>query len=800
LQVSAQSLTAAEPGRKFALSIASDLAGRVWVGTENGGIWCYSPTSPAGQQWTRFTTADGLGDNTALALACDCQGRIWVGHAAHGVSVFNGERWAHYDIVGGAEKPGSLSGPMGDHVVAIKVCPTNGDVWMATNAGLTRYSESTDCWTDYTPAGSGEPGRTGSGELGRTGGLATNQVLAMAFDAAGNLYCATGADGLLILDAASGYSKSRQVNGPEAVAPVAQGSGLPTNLMTDVLVAHDGTIYAGTCAGLAWSRDGGASWQYVRGKDWADKVKQSADTPPNGWNSSQHGPLIDEDYVTCLAEDATGELLVGSRRHGWLTVSRNGDTIAPSPGTGPNVYVRCLPPKSCPYPVMATYGRGIALLNSSLTQFAIQSAESQSPPPLPTGAPPIDLAGLNRELSAMAQVPPSPDDAAPLIVALPDDWRTQGDWLGRYGRYWAIIASILSPGDGFDYLWGTGPTKPQHSLQMGPHRKGEDSNRFYIASLYGDDPRTLELPPVYLDSRIKHKLTTERLPRRQAEWNDAGFNYPLSWSGPDLYLQLAVPAGSFVMSVYAINDDGETGGPRALRDYEMVVKTGPDEPTIDLSDFDKSPTVATSRIHDFWSGVYKRFFVRGPCNVWVQVRRNYSDVAKLSGMMLDLADETPPPYFMTPQQWDEAQTRKLQRDNAQRQAFANSPATRAAQFAPQTSPADAAAAVLQHLDEMQNWNPRWWAINHRRLGVLLARWYEAQGHLTRPMLVQRATALYDAGLYDAWEADQTDMGHRPARYIERSLRWDGHSDYSSHGLATVTHYLDQAQTPPATQP
>jgi ABC-type uncharacterized transport system permease subunit len=45
-----------------------------------------------------------------------------------------------------------------------------------------------------------------------------------------------------------------------------------------------------------------------------------------------------------------------------------------------------------------------------------------------------DIADMTEELSKPPQTRRAKQS---LVVALPDDWRTQGDWLGRYGRYWA---------------------------------------------------------------------------------------------------------------------------------------------------------------------------------------------------------------------------------------------------------------------------------------------------------------------------------------------------------------------------
>jgi ligand-binding sensor domain-containing protein len=48
----------------------------------------------------------------------------------HGVSVYDGETWKNYGVI---------EGPIGERIFAIAVCPADGDVWIATSAGLTRY-------------------------------------------------------------------------------------------------------------------------------------------------------------------------------------------------------------------------------------------------------------------------------------------------------------------------------------------------------------------------------------------------------------------------------------------------------------------------------------------------------------------------------------------------------------------------------------------------------------------------------------------------------------------------------------
>ena len=107
----------------YVMALCSDLAGNLWIGTEGEGVFRYSPTQPAAEQWAQSTTGDGLGDDYGYSLACDHQGRIWVGHLNHGISVFNGQRWQNYEMVGGLSKPDTRSGPLGERVFKIAVCP-----------------------------------------------------------------------------------------------------------------------------------------------------------------------------------------------------------------------------------------------------------------------------------------------------------------------------------------------------------------------------------------------------------------------------------------------------------------------------------------------------------------------------------------------------------------------------------------------------------------------------------------------------------------------------------------------------
>lgn len=754
-----------ENARQFVVSMCTDLDGNIWVGTEGDGVQRFNPHAAALQQWRRYTTRDGLGDDYAYAIACDQQGRIWVGHLNHGVSVFNGVNWRNYDV---------SAGPLGERVFRVAVCPGDGSVWIATDCGLSRYDPSTDQWNNYT----------------RASGLPSDQISGLAFDKTGNIYAATQCDGLAIASLHESNLRWRHISGPDDLSPQPTGAGLPTNQINDVLAANDGTVFAATSAGLAWSIDRGNSWRFVRGADWADKVRNSAFGPPPGWRA-RPGAFLAEDFITCLSEEAQGAIYVGYRQHGWEKFARGTAGSLISLTSQSKGIVSALPVRMENLAVAGTYGKGLISLGAPSANLA--PAETPTTRPVakwPAGATPPSLYVLNQELDAAARVSPNESMQPPWAIALPDDWRTQGDWLGRYGRYWAVIPTI----DAYaDYVWGAGEESVPFVRQIGPHHNSGDGLRRWITALYSDDPRCLQMPPVYMDSRVKHGLTTPRLNRRPAQWDDHGEAYSSTYEGPDLYCTLKIPAGEFILSIYELNDNAHSV---PNRDFKLEIRPHSENGLDDLSNFDTQPILAESRVAMFYGGVYKRFVVCGPAGLTVKASRQYSFNADLIGMMLDRLDEQTPPYFMLLDQWQSRQSERARLLAEELAEWKRDPNLRLARFAPAASEFQAGQILARLLDEMRDWNPAWWAANHQRLAVLLSRWCEAHAMSAATKSIAGFPALladsyYQAGWYEKWESALKSSGIKTPRDIESALRWDGVSGgYSGHGYRTVTAYLE----------
>jgi hypothetical protein len=763
-----------QPGR-FVTALARDGAGNVWVGTEGNGVWRFSPSASNNDQWTHFTITNGLGDDYAYSLAVDRQGRVWAGHLNHGVSVYNGAGWKNYDIP---------YGPIGERIFKIAVCPKDGDVWMGTSAGLTRYSVSRDEWTQYT----------------RADGLPGDQISAIAFDGKGNIYVGMQCNGIAMAKAATGYREWTVIPGPETPPLPPVGSGLPTCQINDLLVARDGKIFAATMAGLAQSSDSGKTWTYKRGRDYADKVQGLAGGPPKGWvaaDSQVMEKLPLEDDITCLAEDVSGLVWLGFRREGCLTVEPQ-DHLPVFRGEHkinglPDDDVSAILPMPDFKPFMGGYGGGLAQCTFALkrrgfgekTVAAVTGAVSL-PEVFPSPARAPGLAELNSLLKEVEAVPVARLTEG-AVVALEDDWRTEGQWQGRYGRFWIVLCANWSPKDD---VWGSG-WDVKYDARIGLNHDPGDSLRYWVHWLATADNRCLEMSPTYLDSRVQKKLTTWDMDRRESEWDDHGETYPMNKDGPDAYCSLSIPAGLFYLSLYEVNPNGHEGDTR-FRDYTLSVRPHPGRQSLDqqignttimrsfydIAEFDRKPELARARASDFYGGVNKRFLARGPAKLTVQVNRNYSFNTILSGVMLDLVAEFPPPYYETRKQWE---TSEAQREK-QALAIPSSP------FVPATSAEDAANRLTRDLSEMPYRNETWWVENKRRFYLpLLRRQLEETALTNSPAL---ASSYYELNLFSKWEEQLHSRRITTAREIEKAIRWDGVT-YSCAGMGNklVSDYV-----------
>ncbi|MCX7008866.1 MAG: hypothetical protein NTY53_16750, partial [Kiritimatiellaeota bacterium] len=361
---------------KFITALAPDGAGGFWAGTEDNGALHLAADLKTFQA---FGTTNGIGDSNVYAVAVDKLGRVWAGTLNHGVAVFNGKEWRSYTVE---------NGPLGERVFAIACCPTDGDVWLATSAGLARYGMAKSTWSYFTAWDS----------------LSSDQVQSLAFDAQGNLFAGLQCGGVAVARAAERYQKWTTYAAPwyrdegnRIPFPVVpSGKGLPCNFINQVLLARDGALLAATTEGLAWSRDGAKSWRHIRGQDFAAKVKGLWGGAPEGWkepDATTTNKLLSEDYVTAgvaLLDLAKEEVI-----QRWQPI-KNEKKIA--------LYVSALLTLPDGRVVAGTLGNGLWLLQDAPAPATPAVVAAAKPPPLPEDAVapgPATLAALEEQLGKL---------------------------------------------------------------------------------------------------------------------------------------------------------------------------------------------------------------------------------------------------------------------------------------------------------------------------------------------------------------------------------------------------------------
>ena len=106
-------------------ALCEDSAGRLWVGSQDGGLLCY-----ADGVLSRFERNFGLADQTITAIAEDAAGTLWVGTPL-GLNCLKGSQIKRF-----TSKDGLLS----DFVSSVHVS-RSGAVWITTSAGVCQYKE-----------------------------------------------------------------------------------------------------------------------------------------------------------------------------------------------------------------------------------------------------------------------------------------------------------------------------------------------------------------------------------------------------------------------------------------------------------------------------------------------------------------------------------------------------------------------------------------------------------------------------------------------------------------------------------
>lgn len=141
-----------------------DKEGNTWIGTNGRGLYKYST-----QDFDRCGS-DKL--NSVMAIAKDSDGATWIGSSEKGLWKIHKGKSKHY-----------LLEDKEQGIFDIKFSP-QGDLWIATGAGLGKYDAANDRFQFYN----------------REDGLSSQYVINIDFDEAGGLWCGTTGAGINYFD------------------------------------------------------------------------------------------------------------------------------------------------------------------------------------------------------------------------------------------------------------------------------------------------------------------------------------------------------------------------------------------------------------------------------------------------------------------------------------------------------------------------------------------------------------------------------------------------------------------------
>ena len=713
---------------RFVTAVVSDGRGGVWVSGEDFGIYhgvavrhdaigvkaAAKASRDAGKatpprfRWQHFDVSNspGLASNFITALCVDGQGRLWAGTNRHGLSVFNGKKWKHYNIV---------TGPLGSHVYALAYDAIASQVWIATENGISIYQCGQTAGMNPAARRRMVRGRKPLRMLryaphtwhyvSAMNGLPPNPDC-IAFDSHGNAFVGTQCNGLAIgtpgmalpVGTLPGqpFAKRkltwqwRVITGPQHISQLrtAYGYGLPGNLINCILVTANNHIYVGTDWGLAYSINDGQSFRYQRGRDYAAKI-MGLWHPPRGYRPPTArflSKLLPGDHITCLAQDADGNIWIGTWRNGYEVLNpqtgqefKSEDSPALAKEDG---YISQLCPvnESSKLKLMRSdlvvndrrsglkipiqmnqtmligrYGFGVHAFGKVIRKAAAISRvawRSLHHRPaifkLPEKArPPTERQILSLKAKLALGTKQAGKIRYPFAAGLRDDWTTQGDWTARYGREYALLCTAHYDLDYHVIARNYG--EEVHGM-VGPHHRKFEAIREWEAWADTDDSRSLYIP------QIGH--------RRQTNWDDHGETYPITFQGPDVWVRVHLNnPGLYRLSLYFFNKDGHSGADRqrdwrveifplrsrfapALKVPLLAARAMPQtRPALRWAAAAmRAAPLAQARAVDDWGPVYTRFVIAGPGQYMVRIVRGSSVNTEICGIFIDRAAAPRTPF------------------------------------------------------------------------------------------------------------------------------------------------------------
>jgi len=250
--------------------------------------------------------------------------------------------------------------------------------------------------------------------------------------------------------------------------------------------------------------------------------------------------------------------------------------------------------------------------------------------PEPQGARPPSARELDNQLRAISTVDPAPSTAGG-VLPLSGDWRTGGDWIDRYGRYWGcLFAAGTTSIRGINWVHRHHGDRVHMYATVGHGGVWGEGLRYWIYSLKSANRRSLQFPRSKLPTPLRSSGAARNSHLgRETECDDHGEMYSTNQSGPGIVCRVQIPAGLFEIGLYDVNFDGHSGADR-MRDYVLSAAGGRGHQISSTSILARR-----SRIDLFFNGVYAHWLVWGPTVFHLNLKRNHSFNTIVVGMFVD---------------------------------------------------------------------------------------------------------------------------------------------------------------------
>jgi hypothetical protein len=204
-------------------------------------------------------------------------------------------------------------------------------------------------------------------------------------------------------------------------------------------------------------------------------------------------------------------------------------------------YIQSLQPLKGGAMAVGCYGKGVEIITlpgqskDAWRDVAKTAAQFAA---VPHGARPPSERELTGALPALSSGTNGASDIhAPWAAPLRTDWATQGDWVARYGREYALLCAAHF--DESFHIIAKNFVDNQYAEKVdaycGPHHHEPfESLREWEVAADTNDRRGLYIPELGY--------------RRITLWDDHGEVYPYTWQGPDIWLRIHLRAPGFTVS------------------------------------------------------------------------------------------------------------------------------------------------------------------------------------------------------------------------------------------------------------